>query len=579
MSAAPPFPTSFAENIYQARYEHPQDLNWTGTARRVTHFPMEALRSRFKGSLMFDDAKERIFQATKRRVWLPGGRYLYAAGRDLHQVNNCVLLRCPDDREGWATHSYQSEMSLMTGAGIGGWYGDVRPAGSLIRRTGGFASGPLSKMQMVNEQGRHIMQGGARRSAIWAGLPWWHADIFDFIECKDWSDEVKALKEKDWTFPAPMDTTNISVTLDDDFFYAWDGNDNASAPLWNDHVGEFARSPVAPDGGSWHDWAHRVYDTAVGHMLKHGEPGFTIDTGDKAGEVLRNACTEITSADDSDICNLGSLVLPAFSDPGQFESAVRDASLYLTAGSVYSDVPYEKVAEVREKNRRLGLGIMGLHEFCMKHGVRYGSDDSFELLEPYGRAYARALEFAWDWQDRAGLSRSVGATAVAPNGTIGILAGTTPSGDPLFSAAERRQVKIASVHGKDRYEEHVVVDPVAKRLVAEGVDPTLIEDAATLAMYPERRLAMQAFWQQYTDHAISSTVNLPHVMEGAEAHDFGRTMMEYLPRLRGITVYPDGARAGQPRTPVDLEWALANEGVREGVTENVCGVGEAACGV
>jgi ribonucleoside-diphosphate reductase alpha chain len=568
MSAAPPFDTPFAENIYKARYQHPQDLNWCGTAQRVTNAVMGAIG--FGRNLYPNDTDcvDRIFHSIKYRSFIPGGRYLYAAGRDLHQVNNCLLMRAGDSREGWSELAHNTAMALMTGAGIGVWYGDVRAAGSPIRRTGGLASGPLSLMQMVNEQGRHIMQGGSRRSAIWAGLPWWHPDIFDFITCKDWSDQIKALKADDWTFPAPMDTTNISVTLDDDFFYHY-RDENAFVET---------RDP-APDGGTWHDWAVRVYDTAVDHMLKHGEPGFTIDTGDKAGEVLRNACTEITSADDSDVCNLGSLVLPQFSDPQQFESAVRDAVLFLTAGSVYSDVPYDKVAEVREKNRRLGLGIIGLHEFCMKNGVLYGSDDSFELLEPYGEAYSRALEFAHDWQERAGLSLSVGATAVAPNGTIGILAGSTPSGDPLFSAAERRQVKIAAVHGKDRYEEHIVVDPVAKRLVAEGVDPSLIEDAATLSLYPERRLAMQAFWQGYTDHAISSTVNLPHVMTGQDARDFGATMMEYLPRLRGITVYPDGARAGQPRTPVDLEWALANEGVREAVTENVCGLGDAACGV
>jgi ribonucleoside-diphosphate reductase alpha chain len=81
-------------------------------------------------------------------------------------------------------------------------------------------------------------------------------------------------------------------------------------------------------------------------MLKHGEPGFTVDRGDKRDEVLRNACTEITSADDSDVCNLGSLVLSRFDDPQQFGAAVRDAVLFLTAGTLYSDVPYAKVREV-----------------------------------------------------------------------------------------------------------------------------------------------------------------------------------------------------------------------------------------
>lgn len=393
------------------------------------------------------------------------------------------------------------------------------------------------------------MQGGNRRSAIWAGLPWNHADIFDFITVKDWSDEVKEMKSKDWTFPAPMDMTNISVCLDDAFFEAYH-NEN-----WSNGTA------IAPDGGTWHKWAHRVYDTAIEHMLKHGEPGFSIDVGEKADEKLRNACTEITSADDSDVCNLGSLVLPRFSSPREFGEAVRAMVVYLTAGSVYSDVPYAKISEIRDNNRRLGLGLIGVHEFCMKHGVRYGTPEAFEVLEPYMAEYRRALEYANDFQDSAGISRSIGATAIAPNGTIGIIAESTPSADPLFSAAERREVKQAHHSGRDEFTSHVVVDPVAKRLLSEGVPANLIEDAYTLSYDPERRFAMTAYLQQSVDHAISGTVNLPQVVTNErEAKDFGRTLLPYLPQMRGITVYPDGARAGQPRTSVDLEWAIENEG-------------------
>lgn len=574
-----PFGNPFANSIYEARYKHPQDGGWTGTAARVTSNVMGALNG---GAPWSAEATKNIFQLIDDRKAIPGGRYLYAAGRDLHQVNNCILLRCPDTREGWATTSYQAEMSLMTGAGIGVWYGDLRASGQPISRTGGIASGPIPKMQQINETGRHTMQGGNRRSAIWAGLPWWHPDIFDFIKVKDWPQQIRDLKAKDWQFPAPMDMTNISVTLDDEFFRAYNGRfdkepytpDGPSTEFIQKHGG---KDGEAPDGGEWQTWAVRVYNAAVGHMLRHGEPGFSIDTGDKSGEVLRNACTEITSADDSDVCNLGSLVLPRFSSVEEFEDAVRHMVLFLTAGSVYSDIPYAKIEEVRERNRRLGLGLIGVHEFLMKKGVRYGTPDAFDVLEPYMEAYGRALEFAWDWQDKLGLSRSKGATAIAPNGTIGILAESTPSADPMFSAAERRIVVVANPKG-NTFEEHIVVDPTAKRLLHEGIPASLIEDAATLSFAPERRLAQQAFMQSYVDHAISSTVNLPNVVTSPDdVKEFGETMMEYLPSLRGITIYPDGARAGQPRTPVDLEWALKNEGVREGVTEETCIGG--ACGV
>lgn len=556
-----PFEHSFAYSIYAGRYQHPEDNNWHGTGKRVVGSVMGALYSAPKGQKNVSQilaASDRLLQLHDDRKFIAGGRYLYAAGRDLHQVNNCVLLRCPDNREGWATTSYQSEMSLMTGAGIGVWYGDVRPAGELIKKTGGIASGPIPKMQQVNETGRHTMQGGQRRSAIWAGLPWWHADIFDFIKIKDWSDAVKALKEEDWTFPAPMDMTNISVGLDDDFFGAFP-NDGSWAKYGDYSAFAAEHGERAPDSRSWQEWANDVYWQATRHMLKHGEPGFAVNCGDKADEVLRNACCEITSGDDSDVCNLGSLVLPRFNSVQEFGEAVSDSILFLTAGSLYSDVPYEKVADVRAQNRRLGLGLIGVHEFLMKNGVRYGTPEAFEVLEPYMEEYARALEYAHNHQDSLGLSLSKGATAIAPNGTIGIVAESTPSADPLFSAAEIRNVKIAGAKG-DSYERHIVVDPTAARLVEEGIDPSLIEDAHTLSLQPERRLAQQAFMQRYVDHAISSTVNIHSVVTNeADAHEFGRTMMKYLPELRGITLYPDGARAGQPRTPVDLQWALDNE--------------------
>jgi ribonucleoside-diphosphate reductase alpha chain len=586
--ATAPFEQEFAHSIFKQRYALSPAETWADLSRRVVGFPMAELykspgaRSSQFAITEIQDATDRLFNLHAQRKFIAGGRYLYASGRDLHQVNNCVLLNCPDSREGWASTSYQAEMALMTGAGIGGYYGELRPGGYPIRRTGGVSSGPLPKMQQVNETGRHTMQGGNRRSAIWAGLPWFHNDIFEFITIKDWSDEVRALKEADWTFPAPMDMTNISVCLDDAFFAFYEGRHEDGMALLSEQAPEWMRDEggvpfLAPDGSTWEDWAKRVYRTAVEHMTRHGEPGFSVDRGEKWREKLRNACTEITSADDSDVCNLGSLVLPRFESPQEFEAGVRDAILFLTAGSEYSDVPYAKIAQVRSKNRRLGLGLIGVHEFLMKHGVKYGTPEAFEVMDPYMRAYGRALEFAHDWQNRLGYSLSKGATAIAPNGTIGIVAESTPSGDPMFSAAELRNIKEAHHSGNDRFVQHIVVDPVAARMRREGVPASLIEDAHTLSLVPERRLAQQAYMQRYVDHAISSTVNLHAVMSSVEAQQFGETLMDFLPDLRGMTVYPDGARAGQPRTPVDLDWALQREGARMETDDATCAGG--VCGV
>lgn len=552
-----PFESSFAYGIYQQKYAQMGE-SWRDTAQRVVDNVMGAVG--MAGTTTADFLVDLIYE----RKFIPGGRYLYASGRDLHQVQNCALYRAEDTREGWASLVHKATMALMTGAGVGVDYSDVRCSGSIISRTGGVASGPISLMKMVNEVGRNVMQGGARRSAIWAGLAWWHADIFDFITAKDWSDEIKALKERDFTFPADLDMTNISVILDKSFFDAYEGRDIAYQGGYDE---------VAPDGRSWGAWAQSVYDQTVEHMVTTAEPGFSVNYNNPR-ESLRNACTEITSEDDSDICNLGSLNLAQFDNVGDFEDAVDFATLFLLAGTVYSDLPHDEVYVTREKNRRLGLGLMGVHEWLLKRGKRYGPD---EELGEWLSSYARSGEFARVWAKHLGVSEPVKTRAIAPNGTIGILAETTTSAEPVLAAAYKRRVRNASAKG-DTVEYEYVVDPTAARLIEEGVAPELIEDAYTLAYDVERRIAMQAWLQQYVDHGISSTVNLPSVeQQNFTPQEFGEILYPYLPRLRGITAYPDGSRGGQPITAVPIEYAIDKVGVRFEENEDRCVGG--ACGV
>jgi ribonucleoside-diphosphate reductase alpha chain len=562
-----PFGHEFPHTIFKAKYAYTPDEDWSGCAARVTTNVLDGLHDAPRGHrvLSGSGAKGRLFDLVDDRRFIPGGRYLYGSGRSFHQVNNCLLLRAEDTREGWSSLKYKTFMALMTGAGIGVYYGDIREKNARVNRTGGKASGPLPLMVAVDQDGKAAVQGGDRRCAIWSGLPWWHKDVFEFISVKNWPKWMrKAIEKRDKgdpdykDFHAPLEMTNISVCLDDEFFAAY-----------------------ADEFHPKHAHAHDVYWQTVRGMVTTGEPGFSVDCGAKSDEVLRNACTEITSAHDSDVCNLGSLVLPRYDSISQFENAVRDAALFLTAGSLYSDVSYDRVDEVRQLNRRLGLGLIGIHELCLRAGVAYGSEDSFEVLEPWLKVYDRALEFAWDWQDKLGISRSIAATAIAPNGTIGILAESTPSGDPMYSAARWRIVITSSPDGDTRTK-HVVIDPVAYRLLKQGIDPSSIEDAYDLSATPrgiERRLAMQAYLQSHVDQAVSSTVNISHQMfDKGEQHDFGETLIRYLPKLRGVTAYPDGARAGQPLQPVDLEWATQHEGetffesVEETCSGGVCGV-------
>lgn len=522
--------SSYANTILVQKYAWAEkgETTWEQVAYRVTKNVMKAA-----GYKMSDSVAKDILRLISQRKFMPGGRYLYASGRPYHQVQNCLLLRAEDSREGWADLLQKSSMALMTGAGIGVDYSQVRARGAKIRKTGGHATGPLALMEMLNECGRGIMQGGSRRSAIWAGLNWAHKDSIEFINKKNWSPDVKRLKEKDFNFPAPLDGTNISIQLDDDFFAAY-----------ND------------DKHPQHSHASAVYWAVVRQMLETAEPGFSVDCGNNSGETLRNACTEVTSRDDSDICNLGSINMARINSIEEMKEVVELGTLFLIAGTLYSDVPYAKVDSVRTKNRRLGLGLMGLHEWLLVRGKKYGPDAE---LAKYLDEYALSTRVAKAHADRLEISAPVKTRAVAPTGTIGILAETTTGCEPIFCAAyKRRYLK----HQTWNYQ--YVLDPTAKRLVEAGVSPESIEDAYTIAENVERRVEFQAWLQGYVDHAISSTINLPawgsELNNSEKVQGFGDMLIKYLPSLRGITCYPDGARGGQPLTPVSYKLASSKVG-------------------
>ena len=217
-----------ANEIMQMKYSHTLEdgrkETWEEIAHRVATNVMHAVKA---PKALVKEIESLIAQ----RKFIPGGRYLYASGNPFHQVQNCLCLKVEDSREGWADLVHKATMALMTGAGIGIMYSEVRGEGKIIRKTGGQATGPLALMQMVNELGRGIRQGGSRRSACYASLHWNHTDVHKFITAKNWSEEVRKMKAKDFNFPATLDGTNISVILDDDFFKAYNNEKDKNHSL------------------------------------------------------------------------------------------------------------------------------------------------------------------------------------------------------------------------------------------------------------------------------------------------------------------------------------------------------------
>lgn len=522
------FKTPFASTIFRNKYAQGPNDTWDALAERLVD-DVCGTRGGTREALMSAGDRAELAEHIKTMRFIPGGRYLYYAGRPYKAYNNCYLLRAEEDtREEWSNVTWRAMSCLMTGGGIGIDYSRLRPEGKTLSRTGGTASGPIPLMYAINEIGRNVMQGGSRRSAIYASLNWQHEDIPKFLTAKNWSPEVKALKEKDFNFPAPLDMTNISVNYDD-------------ASL----VGGLEKNPV--------------FLQNVRQAMETGEPGFSFNFGDKQNETLRNACTEVTSEDDSDVCNLGSINLGNISSLEDFKSVVSLASKFLVCGTLRADLPYEKVYRVREKNRRLGLGLMGIHEWLLQRGSKYEvTDELHKWLEIYRDESKRSAD---EHCDRFYISRPVAYRAIAPTGTIGILASTTTGIEPLFAVAYKRRFLTEGTKWKYSY----VVDATADRLIRDyGLKPDQIDTAYKLSHDYERRIKFQADIQDYVDMSISSTINLPawgtRSNNESSIATFAETLAKYAPRLRGFTCYPDGSRGGQPITECDYETAVANKG-------------------
>lgn len=385
-------------------------------------------------------------------------------------------------------------------------------------------------------------------SAIWAGLSWQHPDIKDFIKIKNWSEDIKKIKEKDFTFPAPMEGTNISIIYDTEFFIAVEDKKHPLNKL-----------------------AKEVWNLNCLQAFSTAEPGMSFNFL-KDNESLRNACCEVVSEDDSDKCNLGTVWMNRFDDRDDFAKCVKYATKFLMCGGIYSDVPTQKIKDVGYQNNRIGLGLGGMHEWLLVRGEKYEvTNEMHKWLNVYEHESDAS---AFITSRELGVSKPKGVRAIAPTGTIGILAETTTGIEPLFCKAYKRRYLKGEVW---HYE--YVVDASVKRLQEKGVDLSLIQDSYDISF--KERVKFQADVQNYVDMSISSTCNLPQwgsELNNEESLDKNaKTLLKYAKRLRGFTCYPDGSRGGQPLTRVDLNEALSNEGVVFEEREHECIGG--VCGI
>ena len=545
------FRTELGREIFWRKYASNRYETWSDKAHVIVN-SVCGDHNGTKNNLLGKDDRDQLVRFIESFMFMPGGRYIYYGGRIARMYNNCYLFKAVEDtREEWGNLWQRVGTSLMTGGGIGVDVSAFRPSGRILSRTGGVSSGPIPFLYATNEIGRQVMQGGSRRSAMYGSLNWMHEDAVEFLKIKNWHDmkvpgsdiTMADAKKNDFNFPCPLDMMNISLNYDD----AW-----LADPLTE------------------------VFHTNVRQALMTGEPGFSFNFGSQQDETLRNACTEVTSSDDSDCCNLGSVNMANIETVEDFKDVVHLASKFLVCGLIRAELPTKDIERIRQQNSRLGLGLMGMHEWLLKRGSKY--EMTQELMRWLSVYETESEKAANEHCDRLFLNRPKGYRAIAPTGTISLLCGTSSGVEPIPSLAYKRRYLVDGTKWKFQY----AVDGTAQSLIDDGISPDKIETSFDLAADPERRIKFQRDVQMYVDHAISSTINLPEWGSELNNEDkvpqFAKMIHKYAPGLRGLTLYPDGSRGGQPITQVPYEEAISKRGViYEDNTEAQCLTG--VCGV
>jgi ribonucleoside-diphosphate reductase alpha chain len=525
------------------------------------------------------EMESRFHQAMASLEFVPNSPTLMNAGRELGQLSACFVLPVEDsmpqifDAVKWAA------MIQQTGGGTGFAFSRLRPSGDQVNSTQGVASGPVSFIEVFNTATDAIRQGGVRRGANMGILRVDHPDVLEFVSVK--------------ADPARLRNFNLSVAITDEFMRALDeGRDYA---LVNPRSGrEVRRLP-----------ARNVWRLVSQLAWKSGEPGVIFidrinaqNPTPQIGEMeSTNPCGELPLLP-FEACNLASIDCGKFVLDGGFDwerlrERIRLGVRFLDDVIDVNHHPLSQIAEITQRNRKIGLGVMGFADALIQMGVAYDSARGLELGEELAaflerESRAASVELAkergpfahWEgsrWQ-KLGMPpmRNATTTTIAPTGTISILAGCSGGIEPLYAVSFVRQVldgtRLGDVNPrfverarKDGFWSEALMAEVAARGSVRGLDgvPEEVQRLFVTAydIAPEWHVRMQAAFQKHGHNAVSKTINFP---SAATVEDVERAYrLAYELGCKGVTVYRDGSREEQVLS-------FGGEAMSEKVLERPC---------
>lgn len=357
-----------------------------------------------------EDGVVQLYALYKGRRFCSSTPTLFNSGTLHSQLSSCYLYQVGDSLEsimqrGIAENAYLSKWA----GGLGGSWTAVRGTGSYIQGTNGESQGVIPFLKLHNDQLVAVNQGGKRRGSGCAYLETWHNDILDFLELRkntgddrrrahdmntaNWIPDLfmqRMEARKDWTLFRSNEVKDLHDLYGKAFQERYEHYEQLAeqGKIWGRKI---------PALELWKQMLKMIFET--GHPWMTFKDACNVRSPqDHAGVIhSSNLCTEITlntGADETAVCNLGSVVLENHLTPDgkidhkKLRETIRVAIRALDNVIDINFYPTDAARNANKRHRPIGMGVMGLQNALFNLGYSFASEEAVEFNDTFMEAIA-----------------------------------------------------------------------------------------------------------------------------------------------------------------------------------------------